>query len=50
MHRALEAWRAGLLDLKALGEVRRREVDEAGLQRALYRSFMAEIEHSLGLI
>ena len=48
MHLALEAWRAGLLDPKALGEVRGREVDEAGLQRALYRSSMGEIEHAIG--
>jgi hypothetical protein len=48
VHLALEAWRAGLLDPKALGEVRGREVDEAGLQRALYRSSMGEIEHLLG--
>jgi hypothetical protein len=47
---AREAWRAGLLDPKALGEVRGREVDEAGLQRALYRSSIAEIEHLLGPI
>ena len=47
MHLALEAWRAGLLDPKMLGEVRGREVDEAGLQRALYRSSMGEIEHLL---
>jgi hypothetical protein len=48
VHLALEAWRAGLLDPGALGEVRGREVDEAGLQRALYRSSMGEIEHLLG--
>ena len=48
MHLALETWRAGLLDPKALGEVRGREVDEAGLQRALYRSSMGEIEHAIG--
>jgi hypothetical protein len=48
VHLALEAWRAGLLDPRALGEVRGREVDEAGLQRALYRSSMGEIEHLLG--
>ena len=48
VHLALEAWRAGLLDPKALGEVRGREVDEAGLQRALYRSSMGEIEHAIG--
>jgi hypothetical protein len=45
---ALVAWRAGLLDPSHLGEVRRRTVDEAGLQRALYRSSMGEIEHVLG--
>jgi hypothetical protein len=50
VHLALEAWRAGLLDPRALGEVRGREVDEAGLQRALYRSSMGEIEHLLGPI
>lgn len=50
VHLAREAWRAGLLDPKALGEVRGREVDEAGLQRALYRSSMGEIEHLLGPI
>ena len=48
VHLALEAWRAGLLDPKELGEVRGRKVDEAGLQRALYRSSMGEIEHLLG--
>ena len=48
MHLALAAWRAGLLDPRALGEVRGREVDEAGLQRALYRSSMGEIEYILG--
>ena len=45
MHLTLEAWRAGLLDPKGLGEVRGRKVDEAGLQRALYSSSMGEIEH-----
>ncbi len=50
VHLAREAWRAGLLDPKRLGEVRGREVDEAGLQRALYRSSMGEIEHLLGPI
>jgi hypothetical protein len=50
VHLALEAWRAGLLDPGALGEVRGRNVDEAGLQRALYRSSMGEIEHLLGPI
>ena len=48
VHVALAAWRAGKLDPKALGEVRGRDVDEAGLQRALYRSSMGEIEHVLG--
>ena len=48
VHLALEAWRAGLLDPKDLGEVHGREVDEAGLQRALYRSSMGEIERTLG--
>ena len=50
VHLAREAWRAGLLDPKRLGEVRGREVDEAGLQRALYRSSIGEIEHLLGPI
>jgi hypothetical protein len=50
VHLALAAWRVGKLDPKALGEVRGREVDEAGLQRALYRSSMGEIEHVLGPI
>ena len=44
----LAAWRAGELDPRALGEVRGREVGEVGLQRALYRSSMGEIEHALG--
>ncbi len=48
VHLAVAAWRAGLLDPKELGEVRGREVDEAGLQRALYRSSMGEIEHVVG--
>jgi hypothetical protein len=47
---AREAWREGLLDPKALGEVRGRDVDEAGLQRALYRSTVTELEHVLGPI
>ena len=46
----LAAYRAGLLDPKELGEVRGRDVDEAGLQRALYRSSVGEIEHVLGPI
>jgi hypothetical protein len=50
VHLAREAWRAGMLDPKALGEVRGRDVDEAGLQRALYRSSKGEIEHLLGPI
>jgi hypothetical protein len=50
VHLALEAWRKGQLDPKELGEVRGRDVDEAGLQRALYRSSMGEIEHLLGPI
>jgi hypothetical protein len=48
VHLALEAWRAGELDAKQIGEVRGRAVDEAGLQRALYRSSMGEIEHVIG--
>jgi hypothetical protein len=50
VHLAREAWRAGMLDPKALGGVRGRAVDEAGLQRALYRSSIGEIEHLLGPI
>jgi hypothetical protein len=38
---ALEAWRKYLLNPTELGEVRGREVDEARLQRALYRSSMS---------
>ena len=48
VHLALAAWREGLLDPKELGEVRGRTVDEAGLQRALYRSSIGEIEHVVG--
>ena len=48
VHLAVEAWRAGLLDPGVVGEVRGREVDEAGFRRALYRSSMGEIEHALG--
>ena len=44
----LAAWRENLYDPKELGEVRGREVDEAGLQRALYRSSIGEIEHLIG--
>ncbi len=47
---ALAAYRADLLDPKELGEVRGRDVDEAGLQRALYRSSVGEIEHAIGPI
>jgi hypothetical protein len=50
VHLALAAWRAGELEPKELGEVRGRDVDEAGLQRALYRSSMGEIEHALGAV
>lgn len=50
VHLALEAWKKDFLDPKQLGEVRGRDVDEAGLQRALYRSSMGEIEHVLGPI
>ncbi len=50
VHLGVAAWRAGELDAKAFGEVRGREVDETGLQRALYRSSMGEIEHVLGPI
>ena len=48
VHLGLAAWYAGDLDPKRLGEVRGREVDEAGLQRALYRSSIGEIEHLIG--
>ena len=47
---AVEAWRVDLLHPKLLGEVRGRDVDEYGLQRALYRSSITEIEHVLGPI
>ena len=50
VHLALEAWRVGLLHSRVLGQVRGREVDEDGLQRALYRSSIIEIEHVLGPI
>ncbi len=50
VHLGLVAYRAGLLDPKDLGEVRGRDVDEAGLQRALYRSSIGEIEHVVGPI
>jgi hypothetical protein len=48
VHLALAAWRAGEFESRQVGEVRGREVDEAGLRRALYRSSMGEIEHILG--
>jgi hypothetical protein len=48
VHLALAAWRVGEFDPRKLGQVRGRDVDEAGLQRALYRSSMGEIEHVLG--
>ena len=50
VHLGLEAWRVNLLHPKLLGEVRGRDVDEDGLQRALYRSPVTDIEHSLGPI
>ena len=50
VHLALEAWRVGLLDPKTLGQVRGRDVGEDGLQRALYRSSVIEMEHILGPI
>ena len=48
VHLALAAWRAGEFDPRQLGEVRGRDVNEAGLRRALYRSSIEEIEHALG--
>ena len=50
VHLAVEAWRVDLLDARLLGEVRGRDVNEVGLQRALYRSSITEIEHVLGPI
>ena len=47
---ALEAWREGEIDPKDLGQVRGREVDEAGFRRALYRTSIIEIEYLLGPI
>jgi hypothetical protein len=44
---ALEAWREGEIDARDLGQVRGRDVDEAGFRRALYRSSVGEIEHIL---
>lgn len=48
VHLALEAWKRNLLNAKDVPETRGRDVDEASLQRALYRSSMGEIEHVLG--
>jgi len=39
-----------LFNTKDLAEARGRKVDEAGLQRALYRSSIGEIEHLIGPI
>jgi hypothetical protein len=50
VHLALEAWREGEIDPKDLGQVRGRDVDEAGFRRALYRSSIYEIEYLLGPI
>jgi hypothetical protein len=50
VHLGVEAWRVDLLDSRLIGEVRGRDVDEVGLQRALYRSSITEIEHILGPI
>ena len=47
---ALEAWREGEIDPRDLGQVRGREVDEAGFRRALYRTSIIQIEHLLGPI
>lgn len=47
---ALEAWREGEIDPRDLGQVRGREVDEAGFRRALYRTSIIEIEYLLGPI
>ena len=45
VHLGLAAWREHLFDTKDLAEPRGRKVDEAGLQRTLYRSSIGEIEH-----
>ena len=50
VHLALEAWRAGEINPRDLGQVRGREVDEAGFRRALYRSSIGEIEYLLNPI
>jgi hypothetical protein len=47
---ALEAWREGEIDPRDLGQVRGREVDEAGFRRALYRTSIIQIEYLLGPI
>jgi hypothetical protein len=47
---AIEAWREGEIDPRDLGQVRGRDVDEAGFRRALYRSSIIEIEYHLGPI
>jgi hypothetical protein len=47
---ALKAWREGEFDPRDLGQVRGRDVDEAGLQRALYRTSVLQIEYLLGPI
>jgi hypothetical protein len=47
---ALEAWREGEFNPRDLGQVRGRDVDEAGFRRALYRSSIYEIEYHLGPI
>ena len=43
VHLGLAAWREHLFDTKDLAEPRGRKVDEAGLQRTLYRSSVGEI-------
>jgi hypothetical protein len=50
VHLGFAAWREHLFDTKDLAEPRGRKVDEAGLQRALYRSSIGEIEHLIGPI
>jgi hypothetical protein len=50
VHLALEAWREGEIDPRNLGQVRGREVDEAGFRRALYRTSIIEIKYLLGPI
>jgi hypothetical protein len=48
VHLGLAAWREHLFDTKDLAEARGRKVEETGLQRALYRSSIGEIEHLIG--